>query len=991
MNNSTGAGVFGQSEGRGAYGKSTGPSTGATAIGAEGIDEHSAWGRAGLARARLPSDDGRAQMAIPCHETLELRVLGPVEALRGGHVLHLGGARQRALLALLLLEPGRPSSADRLTEELWRGEPPAGAQTTLRSYVSRLRRVLGGDVIAGGGGGYAVQVAPEQVDAVRFARLLGEGEEALGRRSHRRAAERLSEALSLWRGAPFAGLADEGRLRREAGRLEELRLRCLEQRLEAELALGASAEVVEELEALVAEHPYRERFWRQLMLALYRAGRQADALAAYTRARAILRNELGLEPSEELRQLEQAILRHDVPESRPPEQRHNLPAPLTSFVGRKSELAQVGRLLGEERLVTLTGVGGAGKTRLALEVARSFLPDVADAVCFVDLSALADPALVPRQVASALQVGEQSDVDVAELIVGRLRDADLLLVLDNCEHLRESCAELVGLLLPACPRLHVMATSRVVLGAPGEIDYAVPPLEVPAPDAGDEELRDSEAVRLLLARVRAARPRLGDEPRVLASAARICRDLDGLPLAIELAAARAKTLSLEEIADRLGDRFRFLVSWRRLAAARHRTLGEAMDWSYELLAPDERALLARLSVFAGGFTLDAVAAVCLAGDEERALEQVGRLVDASLVVPEEHDGHMRYRLLETVRQYAVERLEEDARAAAVAPSAHARFFATFAEEFEQRFNAGEHTLFTATDRELDNLRRAIDWAAGRGDAETELRLVGALWTYWWTRGSVREARARIEAALGRRGDVDGRIVARALNGAAAMAYCEREYSLARLRASEALAVARSTGARIEELGAQNLLGVTEMRLRNYGAARRHLDELVALARMPENEPQILLAKMNLAQVALESGATRAARDAFQELLVRHRREGPLHQGVGFAALGLGQALYRLGEHAPARECFALAHEAFAATGFTANVAHALQGLAAVGAQPERAARTLGHAAALLRDIADEGFDEALLAEVEARLRGQLGDEAFAAAYAEGEALKRSPV
>ena len=322
---------------------------------------------------------------------IEFRLLGPVEALRGGSTLPLGGPRQRALLALLLREPGRPVSAEHLVEELWHGRAPAGAATTLRSYVSKLRTVLeAGAPLVATPGAYALDVARETVDAHRFERLTKEGEEALARRRAQRAGDVFREALELWRGRAFDGLADDGVLRLEAERLDQLRLLALEQRIEADLALGASGELVEEIEALVREHPYRERLWRQLMLALYRAERQADALAAYRHARTLL-DGLGLEPSEELRELERSILRHDVPPALVPEQRHNLPAPLTSFVGREAELVDIERLLEDARLVTLTGVGGAGKTRLALETAARAVPHCPDGVFFVDFSGLARP------------------------------------------------------------------------------------------------------------------------------------------------------------------------------------------------------------------------------------------------------------------------------------------------------------------------------------------------------------------------------------------------------------------------------------------------------------------------------------------------------------------------------------------------------------------------------------------------------------------------
>ena len=344
-------------------------------------------------------------------DSFEIHLLGPVRVARAGRELAIGGRRQRGLLALLVLERGRPVSSERLADELWDGKPPAGFETTLRSYVSRLRGVLGESAsLVGGGAAYSLEVPPDAVDSVRFERLLKEARDAAGRGAVMRAVERSRAALSLWRGEALADVVDDGAglLRLEAERLEELRLAALELRIEAELELGPAEGLVEELTTLVRAHPYRERFWRLLMLALYRADRQADALAAYQHARSVLVEELGLEPSEQLRELEQAILRQEVPPPRPPQLRHNLPSPATSFVGRAAELAEVETLLADCRLVTLTGVGGVGKTRLALETASRLLPDFADGVFWCDLSALSEPALVPRAVAQVFDVREQA-------------------------------------------------------------------------------------------------------------------------------------------------------------------------------------------------------------------------------------------------------------------------------------------------------------------------------------------------------------------------------------------------------------------------------------------------------------------------------------------------------------------------------------------------------------------------------------------------------
>ena len=446
------------------------------------------------------------------------------------------------------------------------------------------------------------------------------------------AADRLRAALALWRGPAFADVRDGGVVADEARRLEELRLVALEERIDAELSLGRHASLVAELERLVAEEPLRERLWRQLVLALYHSQRQAEALAAYNRARTLLSESFGLDPGEELRALERAVLRQELAPASSAVERHNLPAPLTSFVGREHELDEIAGLLRAHRLVTLTGVGGAGKTRLALEAATRQIGAWAGGVWLVDLTAHADPRTTPSAVAGVLGVRERPDVSALEGLVERLRDEELLILLDNCEHLATACGELVHDVLRASPSVRVLATSRISLGAPGEVDYAVDPLPTPTDDLPRDEVARFASVRLFLERGRALRRDLAATESEMATVARICRELDGLPLAIELAAARAKSLSVDDIAGRLDDRFRFLRSWRRLAEPRHQTLRATIDWSYELLEESERELLAALSVFAGGFALDSVAAICADVDLARADELVSRLVESSLVV-----------------------------------------------------------------------------------------------------------------------------------------------------------------------------------------------------------------------------------------------------------------------------------------------------------------------------------------------------------------------
>ena len=387
------------------------------------------------------------RLVPPCGST----VFGPVEALVDGRSLPLGGRRQRTLLAILLVERGRVVSTDRLAAALWEERPPTGAATTIRSYVSRLRSAIGPDVVRSRPNGYLLELDPEQLDVHRFEELLQQGETALRRGAAGLGAERLGEALALWRGQALADTDSSTSLDLEARRLDALRLVALEHRIEAELELGRHVELVPELERLVAAEPLRERPWAQLVLALYRSGRQAEALEAYRRVRATLVDELGIEPGDELKQLERAVLLHEVREATPAVTRHNLPGATTSFVGREMALSDVAGLLREHRLVTLTGVGGAGKTRLALEVADRQLGAWRDGVWLVDLTPLADPALVAGAAAAALDMADPG-LQGLDVLRSHLREAEVLLVLDNCEHLLDGCAELAQVLLADCER-----------------------------------------------------------------------------------------------------------------------------------------------------------------------------------------------------------------------------------------------------------------------------------------------------------------------------------------------------------------------------------------------------------------------------------------------------------------------------------------------------------------------------------------------------------
>ncbi|HEX6674263.1 MAG TPA: BTAD domain-containing putative transcriptional regulator [Actinomycetes bacterium] len=703
---------------------------------------------------------------------MEFRILGPLEVHDGSGPVRVPGVKERALLADLLVHAGRVVAADRLVEDLWGEEPPANPANTLQGRVSALRRALGpagAKLLVTRPPGYLLAVEPAHVDAARFQDLVAEaGDSPAGEGP--RAARLLQAALALWRGPALAEFADRPWARAEAARLEELRVATQEALVELRLAGGGHADLVGELEALVAAHPLRERLRGQLMLALYRSGRQADALRAYGEARATLAEELGIDPSPELQRLQRAILTQDPaiapPERAPAAPPHNLPERLTSLVGRDRELVEVGKLLGEHRLVTVTGPGGAGKTSAAVEAARRLLAGFPDGVWLVELAALADPGLLAEVVAATLGLREEpgrpgtAPPALADRLAGFVRDKDLLLLMDNCEHLVAGCAELVARLLRAAPRLRVLATSREILGVPGELVWPVPPLAVPnPPEPGPGDGRDApspealtgyDAVRLFGERARLADPSFvldgGNAPAV----AEVCRRLDGLPLAIELAAARVRALPPTELAARLEDRFGLLAGAGRAQDPRQRTLRATVDWSFQLLEEADRRLFRRLSVFAGGWTVDAAEAVCggdgpagaVTGGAGAVLQGLLRLVDRSLVVGLGGDP-ARFRMLETLRAYGAERLTEAGEAAPVA-ARHTAWFVDLAEEAASRRTA--RRWIRRLDADYDNLRAAMDRAMAGGDHQTALRIGGALGWYWMEHHT-EEGRQRLAGAL----------------------------------------------------------------------------------------------------------------------------------------------------------------------------------------------------------------------------------------------------
>jgi predicted ATPase len=667
---------------------------------------------------------------------VQIALLGPLEVRDGtGTPVEVAGTRLRTLLTRLALDAGRPVAVGVLLDTVWADRPPAEANNALQTLVSRLRRAFGDTgVIAQSQAGYRLAVAPDEVDAHRFEQLAAEGARALRGGDPRAAGRCLTEALALWRGPALADTPSEA-LASHASRLEDLRLGAVLDRVDADLAVADPAALVPELEVLAAEHPLHERLAGQLMRALGGSGRQADALLVYERLRARLADELGVDPSAELQQVHLGLLRGEFGARQQTPRRTNLKAQLTSFVGRDDEVARIGKSLEQFRLVTLVGPGGAGKTRLAGEAAARVIDSADDGVWMVELAQITAGTDVPQAVLGSLGLrethlldrrGTLSARDAMTRLIEALIDTQTVLILDNCEHVIEASARLADHLLAECPDLRILTTSREPLGIFGEVLLAVPPLGRPAPTACPAEAMEYPAVRLFADRASAVRPEFEVADDSVAAVIEIVRRLDGLPLAIELAAARLRTLPLDEIAARLSDRFRLLTGGSRTALPRHRTLRAVVEWSWDLLSDDERRLAEQLAVFPSGVTATSAIAVTDVRADDVA-DLLGSLIDKSLLQP--IGAGRRMRMLETIREYGAERLAERSELGDVR-ARHADHFAALMFEAEPfLITADQLPWFDLLREERDNIVAALRYRCDSGDADGALRLAMALASY----------------------------------------------------------------------------------------------------------------------------------------------------------------------------------------------------------------------------------------------------------------------
>ncbi|MFI6919406.1 BTAD domain-containing putative transcriptional regulator [Nonomuraea spiralis] len=689
---------------------------------------------------------------------MRISILGPLEVEGDGGPIAVGGLRLRALLAVLALEAGRTVTAERLIDVLWPEEPPANAANALQTLVRRLRAALRPyEVVESRPGGYALALPAGQVDATAFRRLAGEDAD---------------RALAMWRGAALADLTSVPYLANAATALEQERLAAVEARAERLLAAGRPVDLTAEVTA----HPLRERLVGLAMRGLAASGRQAEALEVFERTRRRLADELGVDPGADLRAAHLAVLSAEPPpvavwpRARP---KGNVREPRTSFIGREAELDQLTGLLRRDRLVTLVGPGGAGKTRLATEAALRLTtdpstPPEAEArggagssrwgglglveAWMVELGSVSEPRDVAGAVVDALGLRDdrpgyrppEEARDAVEQVAESLGERPALIVLDNCEHVVTAAAVLVERLLDECPGLRVLATSREPLNVPGERLAPVPPLAPPPEGAGPAEAGAYPSVRLLVDRATAARPSFAVDEENVAAVVALCRRLDGMPLAIELAAARLRTMTPRQLADRLDDRFRLLNGGSRTALPRQQTLRAVVEWSWDLLDERERVLARRLSVFADGATLEAVEEVC-----GGTADVLGALADKSLV---RVSPEGRCSMLETIRAYAQERLAEAGESEEYRER-HARHLLDMAERAVPELRTGAQIEWIERlAAERDDFAAALRWTIERRDAEHALRLCGALNWYWWMCGYRQESAAWARQALDLAGD-----------------------------------------------------------------------------------------------------------------------------------------------------------------------------------------------------------------------------------------------
>lgn len=959
-------------------------------------------------------------------------ILGPLRVSSKEVVLDLGAPAQRELLSVLLTSPGVPVSDDRLVDQLWAGDPPPSARHQLQVYVSRLRGLLGelpdGPRIVRDGAGYALRLRPKELDAERFVAAIARSRK-LEDRDPEAAEHILTDAMRLWRGAPFADLREPPPAVRDLVEyLERQHQEALETWIDVRLRLGHGRELIPELAGLVASHPYDESLHAHLMLAQYRCGRQAEALETARALQTRLREELGVEPSPKIRDLFRDILLqapHLALE--PPEPPSNLPTRLTSFVGRTLEVREVAELLEAGRLVTLTGPGGIGKTRLALEAAEQLRSRFPGGVWWIDLARVTDPDTVLDEVAGVLGLTTTPGTELLGALCRALSRRKALLLFDNCEHVGTAVAELVGGILRGTTGPRALATSRTPLRIEGERLWTVPPLSLPAEDGSLAALAESDAVRLFIERGRAVDSSFALDAGNAAAVAEVCRRLDGISLAIEMAAARLPVLTPHEIARHLDDRFALLQLPATGGLTRHRTLEAATDASYVLLSESEREAFERLSVFVGSFDLDAAAAVGLTKDQpsSRALAALTALVDASMLTPERQGEQTRYRLLETLREYGAARLrsrgaEDEAR------SIHAEYHLDLAARAGVVLGTPDFAPWMdRLARSYTELRTALEWSLQHQPRAVTLRAAPALREFWYRRGDLRDARRWAARML--EGDVEG-----VPSGLLAEVHIAASYSAAIAapdfpaavsHGDEAVRLAREAGSTHGLVIALWSRALVDLALGDLDSMRRNAIEALATCDQSGGRWGRAGPLTALGFASLYGGSPAEARPWFEEALPLYRELGDLGNLVLTTLLPLTMAALLLNDLQAAERYVIEALELASGTGWEASALvwygevltaqgdpeaaeaatmHALQvaldaglenwfrwalrNLARAAAERGRCEGAAVLLAASRRNMPAYGLDPTVYGPIEERCRDALGRGRFDQLAAQGEAL-----
>lgn len=911
-------------------------------------------------------------------------MLGPLrfEGVKG--FMNLPTRKVQSLLAYLILHPGE-HPRETLATLLWGDSTDVQARDSLRTALKHLRQHFSPNLLLADRETVQLNPAfPLWADTREFEKQVTTAPRA---------------AIALYRGDLLAGLYDEWILP-ERERLRDLYLSTLLRLAHDARTRGDCAPAIEFAKQVLALDAANERAHQHLMFCYHASGDRAAALKQYQACVRALRDELGVTPTPETVALYEEIMHSAEPPLARGARLTNLPTPLTSFVGREKEMREVAKLLLSSRLLTLTGSGGVGKTRLAIQTANDIFKKFKDGVFWVGLVGLTDENLIPQEIAQSLNVRELSQEPTIETLKVHLKSKDLLIVLDNCEHLIGGCALYAEQLLAACPKLKILATSIEALGLFNENAWQVPSLPLPKMQQplSLEELQQFASIELFVERAGAVKINFALTEQNAKSVAQICQRLDGIPLAIELAAARTKVLSVDEIAERLDDRFSLLTAGSRTAIPRHQTLRATIDWSYDLLTEPERILFRRLAVFAGGFTLDAAEAVCSQGElnQKDVLDVLGRLVDKSLVIVEQEStrGETRYRLLETIRQYALEKLVELGEAQAIRDR-HLRYYLALAEKSEPNlFSSESAAWFRRLDRELDNIRAAIEWSTNAGKGDVALRIAGSLVYFWFSRGLVAsEWHDRVQQALARPEGRERTLArAKALNGIGFMYFADIVPIDRRPDLEEALAIGREFGNQWNTATALRNLGLMENVKGNYPEARTLLEQSLVIWREMGLDGKIGRAwtLIILGDVALNRGEAELARSLYEEVVTILRETGDANF-LAYSVRRLAQLLWREGEY---EKAIALCKESLNLNrqiGSPRGVIAGLAGFAAIAVAKHKYKRAAELMAAVETQMVSMGITLMFMDQREyernlARLQSKLDEKSLAKFWAKGGAL-----